>query len=448
MSQYGTDMTPSNISDISAARICNTCGACVGVCPADAIKFVETAAGHCMPEVDDGRCNDCGLCSRVCPSLTFGNDLFRRMPKDAFAGVALETCVGRATNEALFSNSSSGGVVSGILAHALQEGRIQGAVTVSMSYGCPPRPVIRIARTEAELLDSQKSKYCPIPLLTFLKQLPQIEGRVGVVALPCHIHGLHNVMDRFPWIREKIGFTIGLICDRILTYAALDYLLASSGLPKGTNATFHYRDKSVSGWPGDVHVLSDGGRSCVMPSWNRTRIKDYFTPARCRICFDKMNVFSDITVGDPHGINGADLVSGESVVVSRTQLGKDIVSAARQQTAIKTRAIKYEEVLQGQGIKYKRAHWRAYMEAWERLGSPLPNYWKKVKPQTPAVPLIGGPKRDLLHSFRLGRCSSREAVFAGVGKALRRRQLERRLRPYLRIPRGVLHKLLLLCSRR
>ena len=40
---------------------CGYCGACVSVCPKDALDLVET-----FIEVSD-QCTDCGICTRVCP---------------------------------------------------------------------------------------------------------------------------------------------------------------------------------------------------------------------------------------------------------------------------------------------------------------------------------------------------------------------------------------------
>jgi len=42
-------------------RKCNTCGACVGVCPTLALEMNSTLT--CDPEL----CNLCGICEKVCP---------------------------------------------------------------------------------------------------------------------------------------------------------------------------------------------------------------------------------------------------------------------------------------------------------------------------------------------------------------------------------------------
>ncbi len=42
-------------------RKCNTCGACVGVCPTLALEMNSTLT--CDPAL----CNLCGICEKVCP---------------------------------------------------------------------------------------------------------------------------------------------------------------------------------------------------------------------------------------------------------------------------------------------------------------------------------------------------------------------------------------------
>jgi len=41
--------------------LCIRCGACVSVCPLDAIEATD---GYVRP---NERCNDCGICVRICP---------------------------------------------------------------------------------------------------------------------------------------------------------------------------------------------------------------------------------------------------------------------------------------------------------------------------------------------------------------------------------------------
>lgn len=429
-----------NISNVAAMKLCNTCGGCFGICPTQAIRFEETTGGYYLPVVTETACTHCGLCYDVCPGIHFGNTLNSQMPADPFAGTVLNSFVGKATDKKLFDNSQSGGIVSALLAHGLETGRIKGAVTVYMEPGNPPRPMTRIAETASQLYQAQKSKYCPVPLLGFLRELKEKDGPVAVVGLPCHIHGLRNILDKMPELNGKLAFTIGLVCDRVLTYAAMDYLISQSKTD-GAPCVLHFRDKSVSGYPGDVHVLSENNKSIVMPASIRMQIKNYFTPARCNICFDKMNIFSDITVGDPHGLNCVDRRVGESMLLVRSENGRDVVQSARNEKAIDIRQIEYELILKGQEIDKKRKQWRGYIDAWKKTGRDLPDYYCLIKSHTSPPVKDNKYMRDLQFSLSLDNFLTRDKLIGYVGNALKKRQLINRLFYPARAAKRVARKL-------
>lgn len=45
-----------------------TCGLCHAMCLADAVRFHATAAGTRVAEIDAALCNGCGACVSVCPT--------------------------------------------------------------------------------------------------------------------------------------------------------------------------------------------------------------------------------------------------------------------------------------------------------------------------------------------------------------------------------------------
>jgi coenzyme F420 hydrogenase subunit beta len=207
-----------------------------------------------------------------------------------------------------------------------------------------------------------------------------------------------------------------------MTYAAIDYLIAKSGLRKG-RINIHFRDKSVSGYPGDIHVFTDEGASVIMPSAVRMRAKDFFTPARCRICFDKMNVFSDLTVGDPHGIDSANGEEGESILVVRTETGRSIVQSALRNNAIRIRTIPYSQVCKGQGIDDKRRLWGKYVSAWRAGERKLPNYSDVVAVHAPIPTVDSKYIKDIESSLRLDSFRSRSEMTRHAEMILKKQQL-------------------------
>jgi coenzyme F420 hydrogenase subunit beta len=368
----------STVAEVVKDGLCNTCGGCKWVCKAGAIDYLETLGGYLLPTVDTDKCNQCGLCVTICPGKGFGADLVSALPSDPFVGQVRATFAGKSTDSRFFANSQSGGIVTSILSSAMEKKEIEGAVTVQMFPGAPPRPKAVLIKEASELFKTQKSKYCPVPLLNILDEVVASSFPVAVVGIPCQLHGLQNIFELFPKVKKKVRFTVGLVCERILTFAAMDYLIQQAGIESQNLSMMHFKDKLCGGYPGRVHFLKKNRESITLPPRYRTQIKDYFTPSRCRICFDKLNVFADIVVGDPHGVSDIDRVNGESMAILRTKIGEYFFHEAINSGHLSAREIAREEVIKGQGIDNKRIEWSGYVKCWQNLKRPLPNYCSLV----------------------------------------------------------------------
>ncbi|MCF7920359.1 MAG: 4Fe-4S binding protein [Candidatus Cloacimonetes bacterium] len=51
-------------------ELCDICGTCVSVCPADAIIVEEFQVS-----IDNARCIECGKCRQVCPARAIEGDV-------------------------------------------------------------------------------------------------------------------------------------------------------------------------------------------------------------------------------------------------------------------------------------------------------------------------------------------------------------------------------------
>lgn len=401
-----------NVAAVAESRLCCSCGACAWACPRNAISYIETVGGYVLPAVDSAACTGCGICTKVCPGISLVPAVADRLAADPFTGAVLETYVGKAADKDLYANSQSGGIVSALLVDALNRQEIGGAVTVVMVSGTPPRACARLARSLAEIREAQKSKYCPVGLLSILSEVERQDRPVAFVGVGCQIQGLHNLCECFPRLKAKVAFTIGLVCDRTMTYAATDCLLKRARIATDDPKVLHFRDKACGGYPGNVNVVCSSGVAVALPSRMRMSMKDFFTPARCRLCFDKMNTLADVTMGDPWGIEDADTVGGESVAVIRTEIGRRIFRRALNEGAVTARETGYRQVLAGQGIERKRVDWRGYAAAWKDLGRPLPNFCEQFGPQAPSRQ-EGDPYREhLRHAIALDRYSARGRLIA------------------------------------
>ncbi len=160
---------------------CSGCGACVAVCPADALSFAEgemvtnpQTTGYCKQATDTV---PCGACYDVCPRV--GDQ-----PADTL-GKYLELVSAKALFD--IPHRQSGGAVTAILANALDEGLIDAVVTVTEDrWSLKPSSVI-ITRSDV-LIQQAGSRYSWwVPLLAALKNavVERKFRRIAVVGVPC-----------------------------------------------------------------------------------------------------------------------------------------------------------------------------------------------------------------------------------------------------------------------
>ena len=434
-----------DISRIVEDSLCHCCGACAGVCPDDAISFEETVTGFLFPVVDPQKCSACGSCLTVCPGGSFGDALTGVLPDDPFTGNSLRSFAGKSTDERIYANSQSGGIASELLIHGLRSGNIAGAVVVTMKPGAPPRPEAYLASSVEEIVEAQKSKYTPVPLLEVLSRLDQIPGKVAIVGLSCHIHGLIKVCDLYPGLNDRIGYMIGLICDRSLSCASIDYLAMKAGFDGDEEKVFIFRDKSCGGYPGDVRVSSADGRSTILRDIARRRIKPYLTPPRCHLCFDKMNVLSDVTIGDPHGIRSADRKNGESICIARSEAGLKLVESAIESGTVTLREIPYSDIVRGQKIDRKRGTWRGFCEECLSLEHPVPDYYTSIKKY--AETTAGHSHGSIENALSLNSFSDRQELLTWLKKNDRKDLLLNIVRSVYTYPLQAAHKLVSITRR-
>ncbi|MGE4559139.1 MAG: Coenzyme F420 hydrogenase/dehydrogenase, beta subunit C-terminal domain [Desulfobulbus sp.] len=365
-------MKTNSIESVVTAGLCTSCGTCVAICPKMAVSMAETPGGLLFAQVDDAACIACGLCVRACGGAQLAPGL---LPDniDPFKGEVLAAYCGYASDPEIRLRGQSGGVVTALLSFMLESGRIDQALVNRMPDDGTLRPQPFWAHNKKELLSSQGSKYCPVALNT---AIPRDIGKDGkksaIVGLPCHLHSLRNVQKFNAHWGSGIECTIGLFCDRILAFSAMDYLVKKAKFSKKNVINFRYKDKTEGEFPGDICIHTNTGKQVQLPSRERVAIKDLFTPPRCRLCFDKMNVLSDIAVGDAWGVKEGK--EGFSVLIARTASALALLEAAQQAGYLHLGEIAPEGVFTGQGVEIRRKQWTAFTKARQDLQNQVPYF--------------------------------------------------------------------------
>lgn len=377
-------------------ELCTGCGTCVSICPKDAIHMVmDDSRGIYVPQLDKEGCNECGICFDVCPghavdfrqlNLAF----FGREAEDFLLGNYLKCHIGHAADYDIRYNCASGGLVTALLIFALEQGIIDGALVTRMSEENPLQPQPFIAKSRKEIISASKSKYCPVPANVALREILQEEGKFAVVGLPCHIHGIRKAELVNKKLKDRIVLHLGIFCGNPMTFQGTDFLLEKYGVAKENVAQLDYRGR---GWPGYMTIQLKEGAEKVVPLSEYIIFHDlgFFGPSRCALCCDQMNQLADISLGDAWLPELMADRSGTSIVICRSEIGRNLLEQAAAEGEIRL-----------QDIDEKRIRLMPSKNVQFLLTSRLARLTGRTRPrynrQMPRVSLTAYPLFLLLHA--------------------------------------------------
>jgi coenzyme F420 hydrogenase subunit beta len=369
------------IEPVVKRKLCTGCGTCVGICPHDALEMV-VKQGLYVPRLDKDRCTRCGLCHEACPGHSVDFEgisvlLFGEIPEDLALGRYLGCYIGHAGDEGVRYNGASGGIASSLLAFALEEGLIDGALVTRMRSDDPLKPEPFLARTKEEILSAAGSKYCPVAAGTALREIIHSDGRFAMVGLPCHIQGLRKAEQRIPELRERIRYRISLACSLNHSFQGTERFLKSRGLSPRRVEVLQYRGR---GWPGSMLIRLKSGIEHTVPLAEYYKELGPYSLRRCTLCSDMLGELSDLTCGDAWipevtRTDGA----GTSFVVSRTPEAEELLEIAASNEAIELSELGLRELLASQGhALFKKRKLKARMQLFKLTGRSVPTYHQRL----------------------------------------------------------------------
>ena len=181
---------------------CCACGACMNVCPKDAIRMEEDDYGFLYPQIDETKCVQCGACKKVC-AYQNGSKLFE--PKQVFVAVS--------KNKKQLLNSASGGVFAAVATKILKDGGVVFGATLDFENGHANPHHIKI-ENQKQLTKLQGSKYVQSAIGITYKQTKDYlkKGRIVLFSgTPCQISGLYEYLGK----EYDNLYTIDVICHGV-----------------------------------------------------------------------------------------------------------------------------------------------------------------------------------------------------------------------------------------
>jgi len=319
----------SLLTNVVLKELCSGCGACVLVCPFACLEYSEEKPNLVK------KCEMCGICPRVCPRFEFSQEAMERLaferesqPNEEF-GIFRRLVIAQATDDAVLRVCQDGGVVSALLAYALDNGVVDSAIVSDMNKEKPWFPMPRVISASPDILRCAGTKYTYSPSLLALQQATQQKKKsVAFVGTPCQIQSLRKI-EAFPLKKYSgiIGFTIGLMCTESFVYEGLLKNHVENVLGVSLNNVAKMNIK------GRVLISTKSGQIMEIP----LREAKQYTRKGCLPCTDFSAELADISVGGL-GLNGW------TFTILRSKKGEEIFNDAEKAGAIRTRSVEEEKL--------------------------------------------------------------------------------------------------------
>lgn len=310
------------------------------------------------------------------------------------------------TDDEVRHRGSSGGVVTALAAHAVTSGRAVGALQIQASSTDPLRNETVLNRTYEEITSAAGSRYAPASPGERLDLVEAAEGPCVFVGKPCDVAGVQKAAEARPALAEKIAVTLAIFCAGTPSTNATRDVIRRLGIEPDDVTSVDYRGE---GWPGEFRVETQDGRRGSMSyadSWGMlTKQRQW----RCLICPDHTGEFADLSIGDPWYRTIQQGEAGRSLVVVRTERGRELLESALAAGALAGTVLPLERLPESQpNLESTRgAVWGRVM-AMRALGMPTPRFrgmpsarlWWKLPLRAKLRSTLGTARRILRRRLR------------------------------------------------
>ena len=386
----GFDMLKKEVIGVG---LCTDCGTCVGVCPNKSIVMnydeeEPEAVKDCLPR--------CSLCYEVCPGrdipipdlerMIFGRE---RTADEEWIGIGQTYFEAHALDPLIRIGGASGGLVSALLLYALENDVIDAALVAGNREDKPWRVIPKIVTNRHEVMETSQSKLSAVPNNSLLGEaLARGFRRLGIVGLPCHVHGIRKMQlsGKPKRMVESIKFTIGLCCGAQWNYRGAEHIIEEiAGVALSEVAKVRIR---YGHYPGLYTIFTKGGLRVVLPDSGRRFHSFAFRKYRSALCIDYSAELADLTVGDYFSPHMGEGVPGLTIGIVRTDIGKKLIEDAEAAKYIHTGQISKDPFIWG-GFEVKKHGGLYHLLERRRHGWPTPDLHRPIDYPKPEPRKLG-----------------------------------------------------------
>jgi len=214
------------IQEVQEKGLCHHCGGCVAFCTANNYRALELGEAGRPRYRNKEKCIECGICYSICPEISeLDAEIKNLVSWTAPRGRVLGAAVVKAADPEVRARGTDGGVVTALLLHLFDRGRIDGAIVSQKAGPFQRRPWL--ARSREDILEAAGFHFDTVPNIahfseeysTYSPSIMELKdvarktlNRVAFVGTPCQINALRRmeVLGVVPSDAIKIHF--GLFC--------------------------------------------------------------------------------------------------------------------------------------------------------------------------------------------------------------------------------------------
>ena len=319
------------IEDVQKPGLCHRCGGCVTFCTAVNYGALELDADGKPRYGDEDKCIECGLCYSICPEIDeLDEETKQRLAWQPPIGRIIETGIARATDPDIRLKATDGGVVTALLLHLFNSGKIDGAIVTKQSGPFMREPFLAV--TEADIrsaagffFDTSHGMKSFSEYYVTYGQIREFEPlikkglqRVAFVGTPCQIKSVRRMQSLNIIPSDTIKFCLGLFCSGNFVFGKKQKqkIAKIGGFKFDEVKKINIKEDLL------VHLNSGDVKAMMLEEL------EFMKRFACYFCPDYSAEYADVSFG---GIGAAE---GWTTLISRTPVGRAIVADARSKKAI------------------------------------------------------------------------------------------------------------------
>jgi coenzyme F420 hydrogenase subunit beta len=366
------------LKDVVDWGLCTGCGACFYACGRGGISLANVESAGIRPLFLRQDCASCTKCLSICPGYRVEGQPVDSLPvaageaNDGF-GPALEIWEGHATDPEIRYQASSGGLLSALALYCLEKEEMKFVLHTGMSESSPWTNSTVVSRTRAEILERTGSRYAPASPCDGLGAIEGSDRPCVFIGKPCDAAAVRSLRRERPGLDCKVGLVLTFFC-------------AGTPSSSGTLNLVHFLDSKPEeitrlryrgrGWPGRFTVEagypSREASLSYEESWGQLA---GYRPLRCHLCPDGLGQTADLACGDAWERFSEDEDPGRSIVLVRTERGREILHRAMAAGYVQLQPIGAQAVIAAQhNLLQRRKELFGRLLAMRLLAVPTPKF--------------------------------------------------------------------------